>query len=301
MAEMLRNPDTAGEASRFWFRILMLAIGSITVALGATREMNMEIELEAAIHRELVLGDLAGAMKEYRNLLAQPDVPRPIAARAWLETGACMEKLGRGTEAYNSYRRIETEFGDQAAIVALARTRLGAWIGPHNLNFEEGVPGRVPPFPWTVQAPAKDASSVAELRRDGCRSRIGCAVVTAPLNVPGQNGNLMQSFSAEGYRGKTVLLGAWLKIEQFFPSAAGPLRFPDAEDRAQLWLRVVRTNSRVGFSDSTDNRPVRSSNWTWTEITAQIDEDAKTINFGVMSFGGAHAWIDGISFEVVSK
>jgi hypothetical protein len=298
---MLRNPDTSVAASGFWFRILVLSMGSIAMAGSAARDMEMERQLEAAIHREVVLGDLAGAMKEYRNILAQSDVPRPVAARALLQTGECMEKLGRGPEAYASYRRIETDFGDQAAIVGLARIRLAAWIGPRNLNFEEGLPGRVPPFPWTVQAPPKDASYVAELRRDGCRSHVGCAVVTAPVNVPGQNGNLMQSFSAEAYRGKTVRLGAWLKIEQFFPSAAGPLRFPDAEDRAQLWLRVVRTNSRVGFSDSMDNRPVRSSNWIWAEITAEIDEDAKTINFGVMSFGGAHAWVDGMSFEVVSK
>jgi hypothetical protein len=296
---MLRNPDTSVVRSRYWFRILGLAIGSMIVAWSETREMDIERQLAAAIHREVVLGDLAGAMKEYRNILSQSDVSRPVAARALLQTGECMEKLGRGPEAYNNYRRIETEYADQPAFLELARTRLAAWIGPRNLNFEEGLPGRVPPFPWTVQAPPKDASYVAELRRDGCRSRIGCAVVTAPVNVPGQNGNLMQSFSAEAYRGKTVRLGAWLKIEQFFPSAAGPLRFPDAEDRAQLWLRVVRTNSRVGFSDSMDNRPVRSSEWSWAEITAQIDEDAKTINFGVMSFGGAHAWIDGISFEVL--
>jgi hypothetical protein len=301
MAEMLRNPDTTVAASGHWFRTLVLAISSLVMAWSATREADLEKQLEAAIHREVVLGDLAGAMKEYRNILAQADVPREVAARALLQTGECMEKLGRGPEAYNSYRRIENEYGDQAAMVGLARTRLAAWVGPRNLNFEEGLPGKVPPFPWTVQAPPQGACYVAELRREGCRSRTGCAVVTAPVNVPGQNGNLMQSFSAEAYRGKTVRLRAWLKLEQFFQTAAGPLRFPDAEDRAQLWLRVVRTNSRAGFSDSMDDRPVRSSEWSRAEINAEIDEDAKTIYFGVMSFGGARAWIDDISFELIGK
>lgn len=282
--------------------MLVLAVSSTAVAWNATREADLEMQLEAAIHREVVLGDLAGAMKEYRNLLAQSGVPRAVAARALLETGECLEKLGLGAEAYNSYRRVENEYGDQAAMVGLARTRLAAWVGPRNLHFEEGLPGRVPPFPWTVQAPPKDAGYVAELRRDGCRTRTtGCAVVTAPVNVPGQPGNLMQSFSAEVYRGKTVRLRGWLKLEQFFPTAAGTLRLPDAEDRAQLWLRVVRTDSRAGFSDSMDNRPVRSSEWSRAEITAEIDEDAKTIYFGVMSFGGARAWVDGLSFEVIEK
>jgi hypothetical protein len=185
--------------------------------------VGIERQLEAAIHREVVLGDLAGAMKEYHSILSQSDVPRPVAARALLQTGECMEKLGRGAEAYNSYRRIETEYGDQPAMVGQARTRLAAWVGPRNLNFEEGQAGQVPPFPWTVQAPPKDASYVAEVRRDGCRSHVGCAVVTAPVNVPGQNGNLMQSFSAVAYRGKTVRFGAWLRIQGFLlPSAAGP-------------------------------------------------------------------------------
>jgi hypothetical protein len=298
---MLHNPDTTVAASGYYFRILIVAVGSLAIAWGGTRDADLEKQLEAAIHREVVLGDLTGAMKEYHNILSQADVPRPVAARALLQSGECMEKLGRGPEAYNSYRRVETEYGDQAAMVDLARTRLAAWVGPRNLHFEEGLPGKVPPFPWTVQAPSKDASYVAELRGDGCRSHTGCAVVTAPVNVPGQRGILMQSFSAAAYRGKTVRLGGWLKIEQFFPTAAGPLRFPDPEDRAQLWLRVVRTNSRVGFSDSMDNRPVRSSDWKWAEITAEIDEDAQTIYFGVMSFGGARAWIDDISFEVISK
>jgi hypothetical protein len=105
MAEMLRNPDTSVARSRYWFRILGLAIGSMIVAWSETREMDIERRLEAAIHREVVLGDLAGAMKEYRNILTASDVPRPVAARALLQTGECMEKLGRGPEAYNSYRR----------------------------------------------------------------------------------------------------------------------------------------------------------------------------------------------------
>jgi hypothetical protein len=50
-----------------------------------------------------------------------------------------------------------------------------------------------------------------------------------------------------------------------------------------------------------DNRPVLKSDWSWAEITAEIDEDAETIYFGVMSFGGARAWIDDISFEVIGK
>jgi hypothetical protein len=297
---MLRNPDTTVAASWHYFLKLVLAVSSLALSSSAARGADLERQLEAAIHREVVLGDLAGAIGDYRNILAQADVPRPVAARALVQTGECMEKLGRGPEAYNSYRRVENEYGDQAAMVSLARTRLAAWVGPRNLNFEEGLPGRVPPAPWAVQAPANDANYVAELRRDGCRSR-NCAVVTAPVNVPGQAGNLRQSFSAVAYRGKTVRLRGWLRIEQFFVTAFGGVRALGADDRAQLWLSVVRTNGQVGFSDSMDGRPVRKSEWSPAEITGEIDQDARTISLGVMSFGGARAWVDDLTFEVIGK
>lgn len=268
MAEMLRNPDTNGAASRHWFRTLVLAMSSAVLVWGASLSSDLGRQLEAAIHREVVLGDMAGAMQEYRKILAQAGVPEPIASRA---------RMG------------------------LARTRLASWIGPRNLDFSEGQAGKVPPAPWAVQAPADDAGYVAELRRDGCRSQTGCAVVTAPVNVPGQAGDLKQSFSAAAYRGKTVRFRGWLKLEQFFVTAFGGVRALGADDRAQLWVSVERTNGQIGFSDSMDHRPVRSSNWSPAEIVGQIDPDARTVHLGVMSFGGARAWVDELSFEVIEK
>ncbi len=286
--------------SRRYFRKLMVAMISLTLAGSATRDAEIEKQLTAAIHREVVLGDLTGALKDYRSILGQPDVPRPVAARAWLQTGECMEKLGRGPEAYNSYRRVENEYADQPAMVALARTRLAAWVGPRNLNFEEGQAGKVPPAPWAVQAPANDAAYVAEIRREQCRTR-SCAVVTAPANVPGQAGMLKQGFAATAYRGKTVRLRGQLKIDRIFTTPFGGFRSLGEDDRAQLWLRVERTNGQIGFSDSMDNRPIKSSDWSPAEITGQIDDDARTIYLGVISFGGARAWVDELSFEVIGK
>jgi len=308
MVEMLRNPDNTVAASAHWFCKLRLEMSwrlaaiAVAAALAAAAQPGAVFEerIEAAIHREIVLGDLAGAMEQYRALLAQPGIPRAVAARALLETGECLEKLGKEKEAYSTYRRVVNEYADQAAIFNLASTKLAAPSGPRNLKFEEGTPGKVPPG-WRGPALPKDANYMADLRRDGCRSRTGCAVVMAPVNVPGQAGNLMQSFGATAYRGKTVRLSAWLKLEQFFSTDYGGLRMPGADDRAQLWLRVVRANRRIGFSDQMDDRPVRSSEWTRCDIVGEIDEDAQFINFGVMSIGGGRAWIDDVSFEVISN
>jgi len=260
--------------------------------------VDFEVEMESAMHRENVIGDLNGAMQQYKALVAAPGTPKPLAARALLRIGRCQEKLGHREEAYDAYRRIANDFGDQTEIASLARTKLAAWSGPRNLKFEEGIPGKVPPG-WFVPSLPKDADYLAELRRgDGCRSRSGCALVMVPRNVPRPVGNLMQSFSAATYLGKTVRLRAWVRLERFFPASFG-FRIPDPEDRAQMWLNVERANRRNGFSDNMDDRPVRSTDWTRCEITGEIGDDARFINFGVMSIGGGRVWVDDVSFEAI--
>src|SRR5665213_549135 len=127
--------------------------------------------------------------------------------------------------------------------------RVALWSGPRNLKFEEGVAGKAPPG-WFVPGLPREADYLVELRRDHCRSRSGCAVVTAHANVPRPAGNLMQSFGAAAYAGKTVRLRAWLRVESFFVSPALGLRLPAPEDRAELWLTVERTNRRKGFSEN---------------------------------------------------
>ena len=61
-----------------------------------------------------------------------------------------------------------------------------------------------------------------------------------------------------------------------------------------------RANHRNGFSDNMDDRPVRSAAWTQREIVAEIGDDARVINFGVMSIGGGRVWVDDVSFKVIS-
>jgi len=278
-----------------------LGISVVAVlAAGERIGADSEVRLEAALHSEIVLGDLARAMEQYRSIIAQPSSSRQVSAKAFFRIGLCEEKLGQREEAYETYRRLVTQYGDQAAIAALARTKLSAWSGPRNLKFEEGVPGKVPPG-WFVPSLPKDADYLAELRRgEGCRSRSGCALVMVPGNVPRPVGNLMQNFGAAAYVGKTVRLRAWPRLDRFFWTDPG-FRRPDPEDRAQMWLNVERANRRTGFSDDMKDRPVRSTDWTLCEITGEIDEDARFISFGVMSIGGGRVWVDDVSFEVIPK
>jgi ketosteroid isomerase-like protein len=151
-----------------------------------------------------------------------------------------------------------------------------------NLRFTEGLNG------WIVPAASSSAGYSAEARADGCRST-ACAVVVAPAEPPALGlGNLQQSFDAAAYRGKTVRLRAWLRVEGNDPSA-----------RAQLWLRVDLPGGRLGFFDTMGDRPVTSRQWQACEITGEVAADAKTISLGVLSRGKGKVWADGAVFEIL--
>ena len=246
-------------------------------------------QLEAAIHREMVLGDLKGAIEGYRGVLALEGAGRAVAARALFQIGQCHEKLGNRAAAEDAYRRVADDYGDQEQAPG-ARAKLAEWNeavpGPRNLKFEEGTPGKAPPG-WTVLALAKDADFLAPLQRRGCRGE-SCVLVQAPPNAPSPYGAMMQSFDASAYRGKTVRLRAWMRVEPALP-----------DDHGQMLLAVSRANRRSGFFDNMGDRPVRSGQWTQCEIVGAVDRDAQFIDFGFMSFGKGRVWVDGVSFEVV--
>jgi tetratricopeptide (TPR) repeat protein len=285
MVEMLHKSDRIGTA--FPHALIILVTVGLGVGTGWARAgQDPETQLEAAIHQEVVLGDLKGAVEQYEAILAQPG-SRISMARALLQLGQCLEKLGRRTEAQNAYTRIIREYGDQSEVVNQARRWLvweDSFSGPRNLKFEQGVSGKAPPG-WFVTAPPKDADQWAELRRSGCRSNPrsnhGCAVMLTPGNAPIQVGGLQQTFGALAYRGKTIRLTAWIRVEAV-----------DPDDRAQMWLSVDRTKSLM-------EPPVQSGDWTRREILTRVDDAADFIRFGFIAYGRGRAWVDDISVETV--
>jgi hypothetical protein len=271
---------------------LLIALTALTLVA----QSDGERQLETAIYRETVMGDVHAAIGMYRAILSQTGIARPLAARALLQLGQCQEKLGQRREAHATYARVVREFASESAIAAQARGKLAGWSdalpGPRNLRFEEGDSGKTPPG-WFVPQVEKVSGSLAELRRKGCRTTNGnCAVVIAPATAASSDsvGNLMQSFRAAAYRGKTVRLRAWVRVE-----AGGP------GDRAQMWLRVDRPNGKVGFLEDMDGRPVRAAAWTSCEIVAEIDSDAQFVDFGVQSIGRGRVWVDEVSFDIVPE
>ena len=81
--------------------------------------------LQSALYKQQVEGDLEGAVKILEGLIEDFGQHRELAARALIQLGRVHETLG-STRAEGAYRRILSDYPDQLAAVAEARTRLTA-------------------------------------------------------------------------------------------------------------------------------------------------------------------------------
>jgi hypothetical protein len=108
--------------------IILVVSAGIALALAAApndvqENPGAEAQLQAAINKETVEGDLKGAIELYRKLADSDD--HAVAAKALVRMGQCHEKLGNA-EARRAYERVVRDFSDQKEMVATAQARLAA-------------------------------------------------------------------------------------------------------------------------------------------------------------------------------
>jgi Tol biopolymer transport system component len=109
----------------FCFAILLL-IGLATLpAVTAQKNDKAETLLQAAQHKQLVEGDLKGALQLYQQVIAQHGGNRTAVAKALVQMGKCYEKQGLA-QARKAYDQVVRDYGDQREMVAEARARLSA-------------------------------------------------------------------------------------------------------------------------------------------------------------------------------
>jgi len=124
-----------------WVTVAALVMAA-ALAAAPQQTASAERQLEAAVHREQVLGDVKGAIEEYKKLAQGGN--RAVAAQALIRLGQCYEKLGEAQlkDARATYERVVREFGDQAEVVAQARARLAALGGPRGAAGAKGLVAR---------------------------------------------------------------------------------------------------------------------------------------------------------------
>ena len=159
-----------------------------------------------------------------------------------------------------------------------------------NHDLEQGEPGQIPGG-WLIPKVLADQGFSAVLTAKDPQSGKYCAEIRWPAdgNATVPFSNLMQVIDATAWRGKRIKVTASIRV------ASGR-----NDKRAQMWLRVDRPTD-IGAFDNMYDRPVRSQNWADYSIIAEIHDDAKKINLGLISFEGETAWWDNVRVEVLGE
>ncbi len=108
------------------FRIAIAALLGAGLVL-AQANRAAEADLKNAQHKAEVEGDLNGAIKAYRAIVAKYKSDRTVAATALMRMAECYQKLGK-TEARETYEQVIRDYADQIDAVTSARAKLAGSV-----------------------------------------------------------------------------------------------------------------------------------------------------------------------------
>jgi len=219
-------------------KLLLVMMMGAALLLGGPQSDRPDQQLQSAINREVVEGDLKGAIELYKKIAALPGAGRATVATALLRMGQCHEKLGNA-EARTAYERLVREFGDQAGAAAEARTRLAALDGRGTSGKPAGMATHrlAEAFTDTLGAPSRDGRFLSI--------------------VDWVTGDLAIQDLATGEIRRLTNKGSWTDSDEF---AVISVPSPDGGQVAYAWfnknggydLRVVgfdRSNPRILVGD----------------------------------------------------
>jgi Tol biopolymer transport system component len=109
------------------FRTQLVATLTLLAALtlhAAQKNDPARVMFEAAKKKELVDGDLNGAIKQYKDIVSKFAGDHAIAADALIRMADCYQRLG-DAESRKIYERVLHDYADQKEAVNTARARLG--------------------------------------------------------------------------------------------------------------------------------------------------------------------------------
>lgn len=91
------------------------------------------------------------------------------------------------------------------------------------------------------------------------------------------------------YKGNTIALKGWLKLEDVKNGGAG------------LFLRVDGAGGVLQFNNMLDEKITGTADWKQYAIELNLPEDAETIYFGALNSGTGKVWVDGLELLVNGK
>ena len=90
---------------------LTLVLALMAALAAGQKTDSAEVQLAGAMKKEVVDGDLKGAIEQYKKLAQNAN--KSVAARALVRLGECYEKQGNA-EARKTYEQVLSKFADQA-------------------------------------------------------------------------------------------------------------------------------------------------------------------------------------------
>src|SRR5687767_4433484 len=102
----------------------------LTGSAAAQQRKQQDIDLQAAIRKETIDGDLNGAIKQYAAIVSKyVKSDRAVTAMAMVRMAECYQKMGNA-ESRKLYEQVLREYADQKEAVTLARARMGGSSQP---------------------------------------------------------------------------------------------------------------------------------------------------------------------------
>jgi len=117
----------------------------------------------------------------------------------------------------------------------------------------------------------------------------GLVLTCQSVPWPGAYGSVEQVFDAGPYRGKRVKFSARARTAVL-----------GAGDGVQVWVRVMRSGSQLGFFGASD-RSGTAGKWRDYSVEGDIATDGDKINVGMALIGAGKAWMTKPVFEIASK
>ena len=106
---------------------------------------------------------------------------------------------------------------------------------------------------------------------------------------PSGFGTLMQTFKADAYRGRRVLLSGYVRPQT-------------ASEWAGLWMRVDGPKGESLAFDNMQQRPIKgTTDWMQYEIVLDVPSQAEQIACGLLLSGRGEAWMDGLRIGTTTK
>ena len=102
----------------------LIALALLAGGVIAQQKRQQDVDLQAAIRKESIDGDLNGAVKMYKRIADKYKSDHAVAAQALLHMAGCYQKLGDVQER-TILEQLVREYPDQKDAVATARARLG--------------------------------------------------------------------------------------------------------------------------------------------------------------------------------